>query len=213
MKKVALLIISVLCFAPFVQAQQQQEKQEKERRVQVRTARPDVERRVGEIRERMGGIPNLTQEQRDQMKTLRVEMMKESNTVRNQIAEKRAHLKSLQATDNADMKAINKTIDEIASLQAQQMKAQANMQVKTRALLTDEQKVMYDARGNNMRFNFNTSGRKFNFDGDNKQFKVRAFKFGDTDMPNSEEINKIVSEQLATMDFDFPFDFDFDFEE
>jgi len=69
------------------------------------------------------------------------------------ISEKRARLEVLQTADKPDTREINKVIDEIAAVQAQEMKAQAANRQKIKSLLTEEQRAIFDARetfqGNN----------------------------------------------------------------
>ncbi len=90
-------------------------------------------------------IPGLTEEQKTKMKDLRVAYMKEVTPVKNVLAEKKARLNTLTVADKADMNEINKTIDEIAKLKADMMKARINHQIKVKALLTNEQKVYFNA--------------------------------------------------------------------
>jgi len=92
---------------------------------------------------------NLNEQQREAMQKIRTEQIKERTQTGNLLREKRAKLESLQTADKPDMKEINKVIDEIAALQAQEMKAQAASRQKIRSLLTDEQRTLYDARGAN----------------------------------------------------------------
>lgn len=91
--------------------------------------------------------PNFTTEQSDAIKALRFELEKEMIQVNNQIAEKRAQLKTLEQVDKPDTRAINSKIDEITSLMNKRMKATSANKAKIRSLLTDEQKVMFDKRG------------------------------------------------------------------
>ena len=90
-------------------------------------------------------IPGLTDEQKAKMKDLRVAHMKEVTPVKNLLEEKKARLNTLTSADKSDMNEINKTIDEIAKLKADLMKARVNHQMKVKALLTDEQKVFFNA--------------------------------------------------------------------
>lgn len=119
------------------------------------------------------GIPDLTDEQEEQIKALKLAKDKDNVSISNQLAEKRARLTTLKAVDKADMSAINKTIDEISTLQAQQMKADAAYHVKVRALLTDEQKVAFDSKRNRT-FHYSFGGD------DGLRLKGKAFNFGDS---------------------------------
>jgi Spy/CpxP family protein refolding chaperone len=87
----------------------------------------------------------LSEEQRNELKAARLEQQKQTNEVQLQLAEKRARLNSLQAADKPDARAINSVIDEIATLQAKQMKAKAAFDIKFREMLTPEQRIRHDA--------------------------------------------------------------------
>lgn len=89
-------------------------------------------------------IPDLTQEQQDKIDALRTTQMKDMQTFRNQLDEKRAHLQTLRSADKADMKAIDKTIDEMGAIRTQMMKKREQHIQDIRNLLTDEQRVYFD---------------------------------------------------------------------
>lgn len=96
-------------------------------------------------------LPDLTDEQMSQIKTLRIEMLKKVNPLKAQIKEKRAHIETLSLADQADMKAINKSIDELTQLQAQLMKIMAKFRQDVRAILTPDQRAVYDSRVRQMK--------------------------------------------------------------
>ena len=89
-------------------------------------------------------IPNLTDDQKAQIETLKVPFMKDMGQLKNKLAEKKAHLKTVSQTDNPDMNEINKTIDEMTGLMNQMMKKKAAHEQDVRNILTDEQKVAFD---------------------------------------------------------------------
>ena len=90
-------------------------------------------------------LGNLDEKQREELQKIRTAQMKESTQFRNQLREKRAKLEVLQTADKPDTREINRVIDEIATIQAQEMKAQAASRQKIRSLLTEEQRVRFDA--------------------------------------------------------------------
>jgi len=92
---------------------------------------------------------NLNDKQREELRKIRTEQIKERTQTRNLLREKRAKLETLQTAEKPDLKEINKVIDEIAAIQAQEMKAQSANRQKIRSLLTDEQRVLFDARSVN----------------------------------------------------------------
>jgi Spy/CpxP family protein refolding chaperone len=90
------------------------------------------------------GRPELTKEQQTKIGELRVVLQKDCLGLKNQIAEKRAHLKTISTVDQPDMVAINKTIDEIYALRAEITKKKAAFEQEIRKLLTPEQRLQFD---------------------------------------------------------------------
>jgi Spy/CpxP family protein refolding chaperone len=90
-------------------------------------------------------IPNLTADQKTKIETLKIKHIKEVTPLRNELDEKRAHLKTLESMEKVDRDAINKTIDEITALQGKIMKMKVNHRLDVAALLTDEQKVFFNS--------------------------------------------------------------------
>lgn len=92
-------------------------------------------------------LPGITQEQLDKIDALHVEKLKENQQLRNQLNEKRARLRTLSTADQPDSKAIDATIDEMTVLRAAIQKNNMAKMQEIRQLLTDEQRVVFDARG------------------------------------------------------------------
>jgi len=92
-------------------------------------------------------LGNLDEKQREELQKIRTIQLKESTQFRNLLREKQARLETLQTADKPDMRDINKVIDEIAAIQGQEMKARAANRQKIRSLLTEEQRVRFDAMG------------------------------------------------------------------
>lgn len=103
-------------------------------------------------------IPNLTDEQKNQIQELRVDQMKQMTSFRNQLMEKRARLRTLQTQDNPDMNAINNAIEEMGEIRTNMHKARAKHHQEVRKLLNDEQQAFYDAR--RMHRHGKSSGRR-----------------------------------------------------
>lgn len=170
MKRVAILFLAFAAVSFTAQAQSGQGRMSRSNSNPENGKSPRVQTyRFNNSSDRM--IPDLSQEQQEAMKKLRLEMTKETTSIRNQLSEKRARLNTLQSADNADMSAINNAIDEIAALQAQQMKARASYHVQTRALLNDDQKIAFD----------NQSHRNFNFEGRREQVMMWSSGMGNAD--------------------------------
>ena len=97
------------------------------------------------------GIPSLTIDQKTKIESLKVKYIKEITPIKNELAEKRAHLTTLESVEKTDKDAINKTIDEMTSLQAKIMKLGINHRIEVASLLNDEQKIAFNShRGNHM---------------------------------------------------------------
>jgi Spy/CpxP family protein refolding chaperone len=123
---------------------------------QSQTPRPYSGKSPGEVKQVMRPegfttpMMGLDDKQREELKKIRTEQVKRRIQTRNLLKEKHAKLELLQTADKPDMKEINKVIDEIAAVQAQEMKAKAADRQKTRSLLTEEQRVYFDAHGDKM---------------------------------------------------------------
>ena len=101
--------------------------------------------RGSRMAEYKGMIPGLSEEQQEQIKTLRTEHMKAVQPLRNQLGEKKARLRTLTTADKVNMTEVNKVIDEIGMLQTKMMKLKVQHQQSIRGLLTDEQRVFFDS--------------------------------------------------------------------
>lgn len=96
------------------------------------------------------GIPNLTAEQKTKIQALRVKHQKEVTPLKNELAEKRAHLHTLNSVEKPDINAINKTIDEMSALQTKIMKSNASHRIEIASNLTEEQKVFFNSHQGKM---------------------------------------------------------------
>ncbi|MHC1708590.1 MAG: Spy/CpxP family protein refolding chaperone [Bacteroidales bacterium] len=90
-------------------------------------------------------IPDVSQDQEIKIEKSRIEMLKNITPLENQIDEKEARLKSMNAEDNIDQAGIDKTIDEIADLNAKVAKLQNKHIQEIRSFLTEDQKVYFDS--------------------------------------------------------------------
>ena len=90
-------------------------------------------------------IPGLTEDQGTKITKLRNEHFRKVDLKRAEIGEKQARLNTLRLAENQDAKAIDKNIDELATLRAGLMKEREAHRREVKALLTDDQKVWFDA--------------------------------------------------------------------
>ena len=114
------------------------------------------------------GIKGLTDDQKLKMEKMETSHQKELLQLRNQKCEKESHLKTLEFSDNADLGAINKTIDEIGALKVDMMKKCAAHKQEVRKILTDEQRLQFDLKADKpgMREGMNKPQMHHNHDGD-----------------------------------------------
>jgi Spy/CpxP family protein refolding chaperone len=91
-------------------------------------------------------IPDLTPDQQAKIETLKTKHIKEITPLRNELGEKRARLRTLQSADKPDLNAINKTIDEMGAIRTNIQKKGAAHRIEIASLLTDDQKVHFNAR-------------------------------------------------------------------
>ncbi len=94
-------------------------------------------------------IPNLSDEQKDNLKAIHVAAQQDILPLRNEINEKEASLTTLQTDAKPDMKAINNTIDEISELKASIAKRRAIAHQDVRKQLDDEQRLFLDTQFQN----------------------------------------------------------------
>lgn len=104
--------------------------------------------RRGGMEQIHSNIPDLTEEQREEITTLRTAHLKEMQTFRDQIDINRIEYRAMMRQENPDMSEINASIEERSDLRSSMEKAQAAHLQEVRALLTEEQRVWFDsARG------------------------------------------------------------------
>lgn len=91
-------------------------------------------------------LPGITDEQQEQISALRATHLKEMNTLRNDVAVKRAELVQLETADKSDTKLINSKIDEIYAIKGQMAKERSQHRQQARSQLTEEQQVYFNAQ-------------------------------------------------------------------
>jgi Spy/CpxP family protein refolding chaperone len=91
-------------------------------------------------------LPGITDDQTKKMDEVRMKHMKQLIPIQKQIEEKKAHINTLMVAEKPDIGAINTTIDEMANLKGQLLKLKAQCKQDIRAILTDNQRVMFDAK-------------------------------------------------------------------
>ena len=100
---------------------------------------------------RMEVYLDLTDEQQEQAKDIRMSAETAILPISNQVNEIRAKLKTLETAKDVDLKLVNKNIDEVARLNAEIHKVRAKSKQEFRAILTDDQRVKFDTRASSQR--------------------------------------------------------------
>lgn len=112
------------------------------------------QRRVAEKRTMYANF--FTQEQKEQMKQLRLGTAKKVKPLKNEMRELQARQKTLTTADKADMGAINKNIEKISEVRTEMAKIMAAQHQAVRSMLDEEQLLKFDQmqdrkRGKGMR--------------------------------------------------------------
>ncbi|MCK4922521.1 MAG: Spy/CpxP family protein refolding chaperone [Bacteroidales bacterium] len=125
-------------------------------------------RQGSEFSQRGMGIQNpncrldLTEEQQEQMKDLRLEHQNNVMTIKNEMGVLAAEQKVLMSGDDQNLNDINKKIDEMQVLRTDLLKMSVKHRLEVRDLLTDEQKVLFDSKkvGSQKKFKGKSQGMR-----------------------------------------------------
>ena len=90
-------------------------------------------------------IPDITEQQIEQIKDLKTKHMKEVLPLRNQLQEKEAQLQTVSTGEKVNMDKVNKTIEEISAIKLSMAKKRAAHRQQIRQLLTEDQRVVFDS--------------------------------------------------------------------
>jgi len=93
----------------------------------------------------MMNLPDLTDEQRTQIRDIMLNTRKEMLPIQNELREKQAQLRTLTTGENIDMDAANTVIEEIGALRTEMMKNRIASRQEIRNLLTEEQRIIFDS--------------------------------------------------------------------
>ena len=94
----------------------------------------------------MADIPNLTEDQKAEIKKIKGEGHEKAEPQRKAMKELRSKLSALKMAENPDLQQINSLIDESAKMKAEMEKSRTASQLKVRSILTPEQRKAVDAQ-------------------------------------------------------------------
>jgi len=92
-------------------------------------------------------LPGLTDAQKESFKAIHLDLAKAAKPGQGKLMECQVQLHNLSTADKVDMNAVNGKIDEIGRLRVDLMKMHAAAHQKIRALLNEEQRLMFDKHG------------------------------------------------------------------
>ena len=97
------------------------------------------------------GLLDLTEEQKEQIKEIRLAHVKDVQPLRDQVKINRAKINALLHQDDPDMDQIVSLVEENGELLVQLQVKSIEQKISVRSLLTDEQKTIFDSQGEKMR--------------------------------------------------------------
>lgn len=93
-----------------------------------------------------GWKSSLTDEQRTQIDSLKLEYKKKKYPLKAKLKQAKVDLALLMTSDNPSQNAINKKIDEIVKLKKEKMRLKASHKIAVRKLLNKQQRVKFDMK-------------------------------------------------------------------
>lgn len=148
---------------------------------------------------RLHGL-DLTEEQQGQIEALTTETMKEHLPIRSRLQTMKAELDELLIAANPNRNAIDRKIDEMSDLRTEMQKARIDTRLRIRELLTDDQRVKFDAMrshgpGKRM-MRHGRPGRMGGMRGDRggRPGGHRGHRFGDAEFPSETDEEVEVAE-------------------
>ena len=124
-------------------------------------------------------ITGLTDVQKTRIKDLMYERNKDKQMMKAQLAEKKAHLRTLTLADAPDRNAINKTIDEMSALQGNMMKHSIDMKFNIKSVLTPDQCKEWEMHGQQAKLKNQRGKRQGNMTMTGNKMQGRNHRFAD----------------------------------
>ena len=96
-------------------------------------------------------LPDLTEEQKDQIKEIHLAHIKDVQPLKDEVKINRVKVDVLLKRDDPDMKEIVSLVEANGKLLTQIQVKSIEQKISVRSLLTDEQKIIYDTRGERLK--------------------------------------------------------------
>ncbi|MFO8086860.1 MAG: Spy/CpxP family protein refolding chaperone [Bacteroidales bacterium] len=110
-------------------------------------------------------IPDLTEDQQDKIQALRTKHLKAQTENRNVYREKMAQIRTLTSGNNTDMAKAEALADEASAIKSKMLKSSLNHRNDIRSLLTEDQRVYFDARSSRIGMHNKMSNKRSNMKG------------------------------------------------
>ena len=101
----------------------------------------------GEMARNKHNLPDLTEEQQSSIRQIHLDFQKQTLQMNNQIREKEAQLRTQMTNEKVNQGQIDKLVEEIGALNTSVAKARTATHMKVRAVLTEDQRILFDQRG------------------------------------------------------------------
>ena len=96
--------------------------------------------------DRMAKLMDLSDQQKEQIQETMLATRQKLLPLQNQMGEQMARLRTLRTSDEVDMEAINAVTEDLGDIRVEMMKKRLASEQKIRALLTEEQRIVFDSR-------------------------------------------------------------------
>ncbi len=104
-------------------------------------------------KDKMAERLDLSDEQMEQIKEIRMSFQEDLLPLRNQIKEKRAQIKTLTTGSDTDFEAAENVVAEVSEIRETIMTKRLRMHKEVRDILTEEQRLKFDMRKRNFLLN------------------------------------------------------------
>ncbi len=129
---------------------------------------------------------NLNEDQEGKIASFRLQLTKETTPIRNEVDILEAKLKALSIGDEVDEKSVYRLMDEISALKLKISKSKFQFNRKFRAVLTEDQKVVFDANNHMFKGEHKEGGFRHGVNKHGKKFKNGT----NWDLPENHHLNK-----------------------
>lgn len=118
-------------------------------------------------------LPGMTEDQKSQLKEVKLATLKAVQPLQDELKVNRARLNLLVKKDNPDMKEIQSLVEATAEIQVKVQMLTIESKIESRKLLSEEQKILLDAKGDRMQKMRQIERRRQDFQGKQRMGQQR----------------------------------------